>query len=400
LYRLRSGRKSGGQKGHEGRTLERWAHPDREIELKLETCPLTGVELADEHIVGCIQRQVFELPPASLEAIQYNCRVYEVPGTAARAHAGFPEGVEAPVQYGPRFLAWLVYMADFQLLPLRRIRRMCQDLFGCPVSEGTIAAARKRCRGNLGEFVEALEGRLKGEPVLHADETGMRVGSGNAWLHSLSTERDTLYHIDPKRGGEAVERMGVLEGFSNTLVHDFWKPYLGLQCDHAICNAHIVRELAYFEDLGEAWARKLRKLLLEASAEPESRSLGQCRRLYRKHVAEGFRRNPFKPPPRKPGERGRAARPKVVNLLDRLEQYEDWILAFLEDRSIPFTNNQAERDVRMAKLKQKISGCLRSWEGGETFATIRSYISTCIKREASVIDALSSAISGKAEIFT
>jgi len=397
--RRKSGRRSGGQKGHQGHRLEPSESPDRREQLKLDACPLTGQRLDDSHIVGSVRRQVFELPPMSLCVTEYESFVYEVPATGARVSAPFPDSVRAPVQYGERFQAWLVYLADYQLIPMRRIRAMCRDLLGISVSEGTVASARRRCGQNLGAFVEERKGRLAQAAVLHADETGMRVEAKTSWLHSLSTELDTLYHIDPKRGGEAIARMGVLESFANILVHDFWHPYLGLACEHAICNAHIARELAYFEDLGQAWAKRLKKLLLEAKADPAARSPEQWRRLYRRRIKAGRRSNPCRPPPESPRRRGRAAKPKAVNLLDRLEEREDWILGFIENPAIPFTNNLAERDVRMAKVKQKISGCFRSWEGAGIFAAVRSYISTCSKRQAPILEALADAIAGEARRF-
>ena len=397
--RKRSGRKSGGQKGHPGSTLQKSAEPDRVVPLELERCPHTGEPLGPGNVVSTIVRQVFELPEPRLEVTEYQAFVYKVPGTGALVHAPFPEGVAAPLQYGFRFQAWLVYLADYQLVPLRRVRRMCQDLFGLSVSEASVAAARQRCEANLAEFARLTGARLAGEEVLHADETGMRVGAKTVWLHSLSTERETLYHIDPRRGAEAIERMGVLADFQGWLIHDFWKAYLGLGCKHGICNSHIVRELRFFADLGQAWAAKLIELLLRARADPGAKPPDKWRAQYRRLVRQGYASNPFKQPPRRKGQRGRAARPKAVNLLDRLDQYEDWILAFIVHEQVPFTNNQAERDVRMAKVKQKISGCFRTWKGARTFATVRSYISTCVKRKVSVFEALTEAMRDRAVAF-
>jgi len=397
--RGKSGRKSGGQKGHKGHRLEPSERVDRSEKLRLEACPLTGERLDDSNVVGSVKRQVWDLPPLSLFVTEYESFVYEVPSTGAKVSAAFPDAAKAPVQYGDRFLAWLVYMADYQLVPMRRIRAMCRDLFSVSVGEGTVARARKLCEESLGGFLEELRRRLGQASVLHADETGMRVEAKTSWLHSLSTELDTLCHIDPKRGGEAIGNMGVLEGFANTLVHDFWHPYLSLACGHAICNAHIARELTYFEELGQPWAGRLKELLFEAKSDPAARSPQRWRELYRKHIGSGRRSNPHRPPPRQPGQRGRAGKPKVVNLLDRLQEREDWILGFIEDPAIPFTNNLAERDVRMAKVKQKVSGCFRSWEGAGAFAAIRSYISTCSKRGESILDALSEAIAGEARLF-
>ena len=256
-------------------------------------------------------------------------------------------------------------MADHQLVPMRRIRAMCKDLFGCEPSEGTLYEARKRCAANLEGFREEIARKLGDEPVLHADETGIRVEGKCAWLHSLSTSRLTLYHIDPKRGGEAIERMGVLPEYRGRLVHDFWSAYLGLNCDHSTCNEHLLRELTYFEDLGQRWARRLKQLLQHACREPEAKPPDKWRRSYRRYLNQGRRENPWEPPVRESGQRGRVAKPKALNLIDRLCEYEEWVLAFLYHEEAPFTNNQAGRDVRMAKVRQKISGCFRSWKGAE-----------------------------------
>ena len=397
--RKKSGLKSGGQPGHPGSTLKRVDNPDKVETITLQRCPDTGIELNDCDVVDTIVRQVFDLPEQKLEVTEYRALVYKVPGSQARVYGEFPQGVSAPQQYGFRFQAWLVYLVDYQLIPLGRVRRMCEDLFGYSVSEKTIASARERCEANLEEFMEVTAANLKNAPVVHADETGIRVGTGNAWLHSLSTVDRTLYHIDPKRGSEAIERMGMLEDFNGVLVHDFWQAYLCLNCNHAICNAHIIRELTFFEDLDQDWAAKLQSLLLQACEEPGSKPLQKWKKLYRELIKEGYSENPFTVPTRKKGQRGRIAKPKVLNLLDRLDKYENWILGFIDNAEIPFTNNQAEQDVRMAKVKQKISGCFREWKGSKTFATIRSYISTCIKQGVSTMNALEKAMQNHAETF-
>lgn len=396
--RRSSGRKSGGQKGHPGSSLQRVGNPDKAVEIALERCPYTGEPLGPEDVVSSVERQVFELPEPRLEVTEYRALVYRVPGTGVLVHGEFPEGVSAPAQYGFRFMAWLVYLADYQLVPLKRVSRMCEDLYGRPVSQATVQEARRRCSASLEEFERVVGERLGESPTLHCDETGMRVGAKTVWLHAVCSESDTLYHIDPKRGGEAVERMGVLPGYEGWLVHDFWKPYLALACRHAICNAHIVRELAFFEELGEDWARRLKALLLQAGSNPQARTSRGWRLAWRRQLRRGRCAHPYRPPPRG-GGRGRPARPKAVNLLDRLELYEDWIWAFADNEEVPFTNNLAERDVRMAKVKQKVSGCFRSWEGARAFARVRSYISTCSKRQVRVIEALASAMRGKALTF-
>ena len=387
--RKKTGRTTGGQPGHEGKTLEQIQNPDQSYELKLERCPESDVALGEDQIVGMIKRQVFDLPSPKLEVTEYIAYIYELEN-GQKVRADFPEGVNSAVQYGFRFHAWLVYLSDYQLIPLRRIRSMCADLFGYSVSEATILAARKRCADNLERFMEVTGERLREATVLHADETGMRVEGKTVWLHSLSNAERTLYHIDPKRGYDAIERMGILKDYSGWLVHDFWPAYFRLLCKHAMCNQHIVRELRNFEEK-YSWAAKMKTLLLQACEKPLANSFEQWQTAYLKILEEGKLEIDYKPD-KTLKRRGRQAKPKELNLLERLDKHRSSVLAFLKQAEVPFTNNQSEQDVRMAKVKQKISGSFRSWEGAELFATIRSYISTCIKQKQGVFEALQKAI--------
>jgi len=267
---------------------------------------------------------------------------------------------------------------------------MCADLFGYSVSEATIVAARERCAENLEAFMQITGEQLAGEAVLHADETGMRVDGKTVWLHSLSNAKRTLYHIDAKRGYEALERMGILESYTGRLVHDFWPAYFKLLCQHAMCNQHIVRELTFFEET-YPWAAKMKTLLLHACEDPLASSFEQWQAAYLKILEEGRLEIDYKPD-KTLKRRGRRAKPKELNLLERLDKHRSSVLAFIEYPEVPFTNNQAEQDVRMAKVKQKVSGCFRSWKGARLFATIRSYISTCIKQKQGVFKALQKAM--------
>lgn len=388
--RKQSKRTTGGQPGHKGKTLEQVKVPDQIHELKLERCPNSGVALDKSQIVGTIRRQVFDLPRPRLEVSEYIAYVYEL-DNGQRVWADFPEGVDGPAQYGSNFCSWLVYLSDYQLIPLRRIGMMCADMFGYSVSEATIVAARERCADNLQGFIESTSERLGAAAVLHADETGMRVKGKTAWLHSLSTAEWTLYHIDPKRGYEAIKNMGILEDYSGWLVHDCWPAYFKLLCNHALCNQHIVRELSYFEDQDRQWAKAMKSLLLQACENPLAHSFEQWQRRYREILKEGYLEIGFKIEEKRK-QRGRPARPKEFNLAKRLEKHQGSVLAFLENTEVPFTNNQAEQDVRMAKVKQKISGSFRSWNGAKLFASIRSYISSCIKQKQGVFEALQKAM--------
>jgi transposase len=387
--RQKSERNTGGQLGHEGKTLEPVDNPDQSYELKLERCPDSGLALSEDRIVGAITRQVFDLPTPKLEVSEYIAHIYRL-DSGKQIHADFPAGVDSPVQYGFHFQAWLVYLSDYQMIPLRRIRSMCADLFGYSVSEATIVAARERCADNLEDFLKVTGERLGNAAVLHADETGMRVENKTVWLHSLSTAEYTLYHIDPKRGYDAIERMGILRNYSGWLVHDFWPAYFRLLCKHALCNEHIVRELTYFEER-YSWAARMKALLLQGCEKPLEHCFEQWEQAYSKILEDGYAEIDFKPE-KGSKQRGRCARPKELNLLERLYKHQNSILAFLKEAEVPFTNNQAERDVRMAKVKQKVSGCFRSWKGAELFATIRSYISTSIKQNQGVFEALCKAL--------
>ena len=394
--RKKGERNSGGQPGHQGKTLEQIQCPDQSFELKLERCPNSGIALGEKHIVGTIKRQVFDLPSPRLEVTEYIAYVYK-PENGQKVYADFPQGVDSPVQYGFRFQAWLVYLSDYQMIPLRRIRSMCADLFGYNVSEATIVAARQGCADNLEGFTKVTGERLGKAAVLHSDETGMRVCGKTVWLHSLSNAEHTLYHIDPKRGYDAIERMGILENYNGVLVHDFWPAYFKLLCNHAMCNQHIVRELTYFEER-YSWAANLKALLLQACENPSQYSFEQWQQRYSKLLEEGYSQIGFKSE-NNSKQRGRPAKPKELNLLERLDKHRSSVLAFLKEPEVPFTNNQAEQDVRMAKVKQKVSGCFRSWKGAELFATLRSYISTSIKQKQGVFEALHKATQ-KAPFFS
>ena len=387
--RKKSERNTGGQPGHEGKTLEQVHNPDQSRELKLERCPDSGLALSEDQIVGALTRQVFDLPTPKLEVTEYIAYIYRL-DSGKHIHADFPAGVDSPVQYGFHFQAWLVYLSDYQMIPLRRIRSMCADLFGYSVSEATVVAARERCADNLEGFMQVTGERLGNAAVLHADETGMRVEGKTVWLHSLSNAEYTLYHIDPKRSYDAIERMGILRNYSGWLVHDFWPAYFRLLCNHAMCNQHIVRELTYFEEK-YSWAASMKALLLQGCEKPLEHTFEQWQQAYSKILEEGSAEIDFKPEKNRK-QKGRAPRPKELNLLDRLNRHQSGVLAFLKEPEVPFTNNRAEQDVRMAKVKQKVSGCFRSWHGAELFATIRSYISTSIKQKQGVFEALRKAM--------
>lgn len=316
----------------------------------------------------------------------------------------FPPDVTQPVQYGPRAKAAAVYLQTYQLLPYERTAEALEDLFGVSPSEGTLTSAQSTAYTRLEPVEQAIGAGLQQADVVHVDETSQRVAGHTEWVHVISTALLTFYAHHAKRGREAIEAIGLLIGFAGRRVHDAWAPYLQLPGLYALCNAHLLRELiGLYEDTGQAWVQKLITLLLSMKAAvAQARAAGrttlpsrQCagyQAAYTRLVNEGARANP---PPKPTGKRGRPKQTPARNLLDRLLTQRTAILAFLHDIAVPFDNNQAERDLRMLKVKHKVSGCFRSSQGADQFCRIRGYISTLRKQGYSVLDGLTSVFVGQ-----
>jgi transposase len=398
--RKKGRRKSGGQPGHPGKTLEFSQDPDRIIKHTLSRCPISGERFSEKDIVKIIKRQVFDLPEPKLWVDEH--WIYQYLNSSGRVvTAEVPAGVIAPVQYGTRFQSWLVYLNDYQLVPLNRIRQMCADLYGYCVSEDTILKARQQCYEHLEGFERQLKEILGKCALAHADETGLKIGGKNHWLHTLCNGRYTFLGIHAKRGYEALKEFGLLENFAGRLVHDCWPAYFRLKnCAHSLCNPHLIRELVFAEEqLKQSWAKKMKQLLQDAYDYSKASPGDVARKSKRSwHVrygiilAEGYRENPqIDDPPGTKKKRGRKKKTKSRNLLERMDKYRDEILAFIWDPEIPFSNNQAEQDIRMVKVKQKISGGFRTVQNAEIFARIRSYISTQQKHGVMAWDALAKA---------
>ena len=399
--RKKTGKKQGGQQGHKGHHLEKAEKPDHIIPLTPTSCPCGFDHLADVPVSGYDSRQVFELPEPKLEVFEYKSEIKICPGCGQPVKAPFPEGVNAPVQYGPRFHGMLVYMQNQHFLPADRLSKMVSDLYGTSVSVATILNASTRSYNNLALFEESLVSALVNSKVVHADESGVRTVKKLYWLHSASTDLLTFYGVHEKRGTLAMDDFKILPDFTGRLIHDFWKPYLKYSCDHGLCNAHHLRELVFlFEQEKQVWAKKMFDLLVDMNnfAGEQSEQLTPEQKKpwltqYHKIIAEGWMENPLpqKPPKKK---RGRPAKTKSQNLLTRFGDFEDSVLAFLHDLNVPFTNNLAEQDIRMIKVRMKISGGFRTVKGAEHFARIRSYLSTARKQGRNILDSITAAIKG------
>lgn len=385
-------RKSGGQTGHKGDTLKMVSQPDEVSVHRVGVCRQCGYDLADTVIERMVKRQVFDLPPIQMQVREHQAEVKVCPCCEHRSRAAFPAGVNAPTQYGPNVLAHAAYLNSYHLIPVARIREWFADCTGQAVSEGTIERALKHFADAIAPSLDVIYEGLTRSAVVHYDETGFRVNSGLRWLHTACTEHLSYYSVHLKRGSEAMLDIGVLANSRGWAVHDGLKGYFGFETvRHALCNAHHLRELQFtLEQYEAAWAKDMQDLLLNMKRECEADKLSvvrlrQLEEYYDTILAQGFETFPIQPRP--PDYKGRFAQHPVTNLLIRLRDDREAVLAFLHHPEVPFDNNLAERDLRMMKVKQKISGCFRTWTGAEVFAAVRSYLATARKQGMSMLRA-------------
>jgi transposase len=400
-----TGKKPGGQHGHKGSTLPFTDHPDQVVVHAPQRCDKCGMSLEAEASIGYERRQEVELPRVKAQVTEHQAQFKACSKCGAQTRGEFPVGLNSPIQYGTRIRASLIYLKDYALLPFQRSVELMQDLFGVPICAGTLANIEQQCSAKLETTVELIKENVREAEVGHFDETGMKINGKLFWLHSASTARASYYFPHAKRGTPAMDAMGILPGFQGVAVHDFWASYLGYSCAHALCNAHLLRELTFVgEECHQKWAQGLIDALLKwKEAVQQARQKGrtalgrwQIRKIekqYQKIILRGLRANP---PPQETEvrKRGRKKKSKARNLVERLRDYSPEVLRFVYDFRVSFNNNAAERDLRMMKVQQKISGTFRSSQGAVAFCRIRSYIATSRKMGLNVIEALSSVFNG------
>ena len=396
--RKKSARKPGGQKGHKGETLRQVADPDATVDHYPETCQWCGSGLTPDMATGHGARQVFDLPePRPLVVTEHRAHRCRCGHCGTYTRASFPVAITGPVQYGARIGAMVVYLSHYQLLPGDRLAELMKDLFGAELSPASLARRGGNSAESVQGVVDVIRELVKSAPVKHMDETGLRIAGRTQWLHVASTARLTFYRVSERRGS-------LLGGVGGIVVHDHWKPYFTMEgVRHALCNAHHLRELqALIEIEKEGWARKMQRLLRRAChAVNLARERGvalkpglveRFRGCYDAITAEGIAFHEAQPPlaPRSSKAKRRGSKPRRTghNLLRRLQTHKEDALRFLINFAVPFTNNQAEQDGRMMKVKQKISGGFRSQKGAEDFATVRGFISTARKQGWNIIQAL------------
>lgn len=402
--RKKSGKKAGGQQGHPGTTLLWRANPDEVIVHAVTCCEHCQHDL---HAVKPLQiecRQVVDVPAPHLFVQEHQAEQKQCPACHQITSASFPAEVQARVQYGTRLGAIAVYLVQQQLLPWARACEVLADLLGVQMSEGTLAGLIERCAQNLGEVEQHIKEALVQAEVLHQDETGLYVKGVRYWMHVACTAQLTHYAVHPKRGKEALDAIGILPRFQGTSVHDGWRSYFLYACLHALCLVHLLRELTFLaEEQHLEWATELKALLLEMkAATDEAREQGLAtlhpleiadwQAQFVALVAHADATTPTAQAP--PGKKGRAKQSAARNLLDRLIDDQEAVLAFLHRLVVPFDNNQAERDVRMVKVQQKVSGSFRSEAGAVAFCRIRGYLSTLRKQGLNLLASLEATLRG------
>jgi transposase len=395
--RRRSGKKPGKQAGAAGKNLPPVADPDQIVNHTPEHCEGCGDDLRCAPVTGDVRRQVFDLPPVEVATVEHRAQ-------RKRCHCGhettaaFPPEATGPTCYGPNLRALVCYLVVRQHIPIKRVAELLADGYGIAASTGTIVAMVHEGATRLEGFLASVRGQLAQADVVHADETGLRVEASLYWVHSASNASLTLYHLDKKRGSDAMDAMGVLEHLGGVLVHDGWSSYRKYTAvAHALCNAHHLRELDGVAEVeGQGWATDMVALLADTwhrvlehketgATSLSATELASIRGAYDAIIAAGHLANPAPSPS---GKRGRTKKTKAANLLGRLDLYADDVLRFATDFRVSFDNNEAERQVRMVKVQQKVSGGFRTKAGAAAWLAVRSYLATVMKNGVNPLGAL------------
>jgi len=391
------GSNQGGQKGHKGHTLQQVESPDKIVACTPGICTC-GHEFKKDQLILAEKRQVFDIPQPKLEITEYQIFKVCCPVCGQEQKGIAPEGVNAPAQYGNKVKAFAVLLNVHYKLPFKKIQLLFSDLFGYPINESTISLAGEKCYEKLEESERIIRSKIVAENVVHADETGLRTAGKLHWLHTATTRLYTYLFVHEKRGSGAIQsNKSVLQDYIGWLVHDCWGSYFNLgKLKHAICGAHILRELEGLIETRETkWAKVFKSFLLFVYKMPSEERIRR-----QKHIESRYDRicgigeKTESPPIKTTGRKGRYKRTKGRNLVERLIREKDAVLAFAFNKEVPFTNNLAERDIRPAKVKLKISNCFRTFKGAEIYARIEGFISTARKNKCSVFSELCNTFEG------
>lgn len=393
------GNKSGGQVGHSGKTLEMVEKPDLTVVHHAQKCVKCEREFSLQDVGKIVgRRQVFDIPPPSLEVVEH--QLGEIRCCGKKQLGKFPEEVGNVVQYGVRIRALSVLLNNDYRIPFLKLEKLFADLYGCSFNQSTAVVANERCYEKLEPIEQEIKGLIRQSEVVNFDETGVRVAGKLQWFHTAGTDLFSYLFVHEKRGTEALtSEQSVIKDFQKWAVHDCYGSYFKFEnCRHAICNAHILRELENLKEQGSKWAVSMKELLLEMLKRSEKRAkvLKNKRSWEAKYANICEQAAAEEPPPQPPpkGKRGRTKNSVGRNLLNRLIKYQTGVLAFAFEKEVPFTNNQAERDLRCLKVKQKVSNSFRRKKGAENYARIQGFIGTVRKHNQNVYEQLTNIFEG------
>jgi len=380
--REKSNKPQGGQKGHKGSKLKMTSSPDSIINHDIGQCNCCGNSL-EQAAEGYDARQIFDIPPIKIHVTEHRILHKTCGGCGKLNKAKFPKDLKQEAQYGKGLKSLCVYLQNYQMLPFSRCAEFISDLTGHHISTGSLSNFQKQCFDRLQCYEQIIKQKLLQSPILHADETGLRLSGKNSWVHVLSNKTISLFAHHLKRGKEAMNDIGLLEHYKGNLVHDRFSSYFSYQCEHSLCNAHILRELVYVEERFDApWSGQIRKLLIRAKVDkdgdPDSNRETHYSKIVEKYTA-------LITPVIKSYDT-KYKKTDEQRLAFALEKHKDLFLKFIKQPHVPFDNNQAERDLRMIKVKQKVSGCFRSQTHAQYFASIRGYITTLKKNKERVLE--------------
>lgn len=385
--------KSGGQPGHPGKTLEMVEKPDQEVVHHAEKCVGCEREFSREDVGKIVsRRQVFDIPRPSLEVTEH--QLGEIICCGKKQYGKFPADVGNRVQYGVRIKALSVLLNNDYRIPLLKLEKLFADLYGCSFNQSTAVVANKQCYQKLEPIEQQIKQLIRASKVVNFDETGGRVANKLHWFHTACTDLFSYLFVHEKRGTQALmSEQSVIRDFENWAVHDCYRSYFKFEnCRHAVCNAHILRELENLKEQGSKWAEKMKDLLLEMLRQRigGTKVLKNKKRWEAKYRKISEQADAEEPPPKPPpkGQRGQAKKSVGRNLLNRLRKYQTGVLAFAFEKEVPFTNNQAERDLRCLKVKQKVSNSFRQKKGAENYARIQGFIGTVRKHKQNVYEQL------------
>lgn len=385
----KSEKKVGGQEGHQGSHLPLSEHPDEVVLLRAASCSSCGADLSEGAVSNMIRRQEVDLPEQKpLQVKEYRSEVVVCPGCGKQNAVTFPDHLKACVQYGPDLGGVLMLLVHKHGLPYQRVAELMKEVFNVRISPGTVVNATKKLALGSEKALNNIENRLKTESVVHLDETGLRTSGKTMWVHTMSSVTDTHLLLSQHRGFEAIQQH--LNDYKGTAIHDGWRSYQKFDCQHGLCNAHHLRELNFLFDIqGHHWAKEYIDLLLSAYRQTQAGALSLDSQAKIREQAQAIldRAKAGQPPPQPtlPHQRGRVRKSKALNFIERLEQYANQVWLFITNPQIPFDNNQAERDIRMLKVMQKVKGCFRTVEGAAQHLKIRSIILSAQKKNQNIL---------------